>query len=173
MFKHIIRLGEDESGFSLLEVVITIIIIGLALSAITESFIVGSAKSVNIASEETAMNASKKTISDLDYCRDGGTVGGVCVAFKKGFWNNPSNYYTTPQGPTIINGRCIYLNIVSSCVVFSNSNNGGSIKAGTCGHYIQTVVRTGWFAPDASGQCPSSPPPTYPFITISNIYANY
>ena len=56
----------NKNGFSLIEIVFTIIIIGLAMGAITESFIAGSAKSVNIVNEETAA---------LNYCRNGGTVG--------------------------------------------------------------------------------------------------
>lgn len=175
MFRRAMKLGKDRNGFSLIEVVITIIIIGLSLSAITESFIVGSAKSVNIVSEETVMNTANQIMSELNYCRNGGTVSGVCVSFKTGFWNNPSGYYTAPQGPISVNGRCLYTRIAANCAVFSNNNNGsgGSIRAGACGRYIQVIVRAGWFALNAKGKCPSSLPLTYPFITLSNVYANY
>ncbi len=55
MFKRI-KKAKDTGGFSLLEIVITIIIIGLALSAIAESFIVGSARNVDIIQLENFKN---------------------------------------------------------------------------------------------------------------------
>ncbi|HEC24828.1 MAG TPA: hypothetical protein ENI54_02255, partial [bacterium] len=55
--------GIGIGGFGLLEAVITIIIIGLAMSAVTESFIVGSAKSSNIVNEEIAANVAKRTMA--------------------------------------------------------------------------------------------------------------
>ena len=56
----------NKNGFSLIEIVFTIIIIGLAVGAITESFIAGSAKSVNIVNEETAVNVAKQEMAALN-----------------------------------------------------------------------------------------------------------
>ncbi|MCL4498428.1 MAG: prepilin-type N-terminal cleavage/methylation domain-containing protein [Deltaproteobacteria bacterium] len=168
MFKHI-KKAKDTGGFSLLEIVITIIIIGLALSAIAESFIVGSAKSVNIVNEETAVNVAKQEMAALNYCRNGGSVNGVCSAFnntgspnckgkgKPNTWDCPSSFYTTPQGPTPINNECFYTTVTAKNV---DSD------------FIQTIVKTGWFALNSVGTCPG-PPASYPYVTISTIFANY
>lgn len=74
--KAINKIAADKSGFGLLETVLTIIIIGLSMSAIIESFIVGSAKSVNIVNQETVVNIAKQTMAEINYCRNGGTVSG-------------------------------------------------------------------------------------------------
>ena len=139
MFKHI-KKAKDTGGFSLLEIVITIIIIGLALSAIAESFIVGSAKSVNIVNEETAVNVAKQEMAALNYCRNGGSVSGVCSAFTGGTWNNPSSFYTTPQGPTSINNECFYTTIKAQNVNFNDTNGSGAISEGAG---TGTIVQTG------------------------------
>ena len=182
MFKHIKKV-KNTGGFSLLEIVLTIIIIGLALSAITESFIVGSAKSVNIVNEETAVNVAKREMAALNYCRNGGNpTSGVCKAFKGGFWTNPANakYITSPQGPTRVNNECFYTTVNAKNVVFED--NGGSVcTSSNCpsplpppsNKIIQTIVKTGWFAYSGSGNCPTTPPASYPYVTLSTVYANY
>ncbi len=171
----------DKNGFSLLEIVITIIIIGLSLSAIAESFIVGSAKSVNIVNEETAVNVAKQEMAELNYCRNGGNVSGVCSAFNNtggvckssnpDTWNCPSSFYTTPEGPTIVNNECFYTTIKALNVNFNDTNGSGAIS-GNSRDFIQTIVQTGWFALNAGGTCPSVPA-SYPSITLSTVYANY
>ena len=172
MFKHI-KKAKDTGGFSLLEIVITIIIIGLALSAIAESFIVGSAKSVNIVNEETAVNVAKGITAALNYCRNGGTVTGVCSAFNGGTWNNPSSFYTSPQGPTIVNNECFYTTVTAQSVDFQDTSGSGTLEgSGSPPDFIQTIVQTGWFALNAGGSCPT-PPASYPFVTLSTVYANY
>ncbi|MFW0884933.1 hypothetical protein ACMCNP_07855 [Candidatus Acidulodesulfobacterium sp. H_13] len=161
--------GIGIGGFGLLEAVITIIIIGLAMSAVTESFIVGSAKSSNIVNEEIAANVAKQTMAELNYCRNGGSVSGVCTA------NNISSlvFYTSPQGPTNVNNECFYTTIKAQNVDFSDTggiivNGNGSSK-----DYIQTIVQTGWFAL-IDGECRTpSAGTSYPLVTLSNIYANY
>ena len=181
MFKHIKKV-KNTGGFSLLEIVLTIIIIGLALSAIAESFIAGSAKSVNIVNEETAVNVAKREMAALNYCRNGGTVGTppntVCKAFGSGFWNNknPAKYFTSTQGPTNVNNECFYTKISTNCVDFNDTGGSGKIaivvKCSPPPGFIQTIVQTGWFASNASGSCPT-PPASYPFVTLSTVYANY
>ncbi len=63
-----------KNGFSHIEIVFTIIIIGLAMGAVTESFIAGSANSVNIVNEETALNLAKEEMAALNYCRNTGKL---------------------------------------------------------------------------------------------------
>ena len=173
----------DKNGFSLLEIVITIIIIGLSLSAIAESFIVGSAKSVNIVNEETAVNVAKQEMAALNYCRNGGSVSGVCRAFNNtggacnsgnpDTWNSPSSFYTTPEGPTIVNNECFYATITASNVDFKDVGGSGNIRGSSSPFdFIYTIVQTGWFALNAGGTCPA-PPASYPSITLSTVYANY
>ncbi len=161
--------GIGIGGFGLLEAVITIIIIGLAMSAVTESFIVGSAKSSNIVNEEIAANVAKRTMAELNYCRNGGEVSGVCTAFKPGTWSK-LNFYTSPQGPTNVNNECFYTIIKAQYVDFSDTNGIGTID-GSSKDYIQTLVQTGWFA--LIGEKCKAPLESYPLVTLSNIYANY
>ena len=176
MFKHIKKV-KNTGGFSLLEIVLTIIIIGLALSAIAESFIAGSAKSVNIVNEETAVNVAKQEMAALNYCRNGGTpTSGVCSLFDGGFWNNqnPAHYFTSPQGPVLVNNECFYTTISTNCVDFQDTGGSGTIGTGSCpppADFIQTIVQTGWFLP-SGGNC-STVPASYPYVTLSTVYANY
>jgi type II secretory pathway pseudopilin PulG len=185
MFKHIEKV-KNTGGFSLLEIVLTIIIIGLALSAITESFIVGSAKSINIVNEETAVNVAKQEMAALNYCRNGGSVTRVCTAFNNtgsqncngnpnNTWCNPSSFYTSPQGPTIVNNECFYTTVNAQNVDFtdpySGINGNGKIQ-NTSNNFIQTIVQTRWFALNGNGTCPAAPA-SYPFVTLSTVYANY
>ena len=171
----------NKNGFSLIEIVFTIIIIGLAMGAITESFIAGSAKSVNIVNEETALNVAKQEMAALNYCRNGGTLtSGVCSAFKGngGTWNNPSSFYTSPQGPILVNNECFYTTISTGCVDFNDNGGNRTIVAGSCPPspstgFIQAIVTTGWFASNASGNCPTTHPASYPYVTLSTVYANY
>ena len=169
----------NKNGFSLIEIVFTIIIIGLAMGAITESFIVGSAKSVNIVNEETAVNVAKQEMAALNYCRNGGTVtgvnGSVCKKFGRvGFWSNPANYFTSPQGPTFVNNECFYTTITATNVALIDTNGNVTIPLnGSSPDFIQTIVKTGWFASNAGGSCPTTPPASYPYVTLSTVYANY
>ena len=179
---NIVKAGKK--GFSLIEIVFTIIIIGLAMGAITESFIAGSAKSVNIVNEETAMNIAKQTIAAINYCRDGGTpISGVCSAFLNGVGSGSSPWITTSSNPNLsnfappqetpapINNECFYTKITASNVDFTDANGNGTIN-GSSTNFIQTVVQTGWFAANAGGGCPAAPA-SYPFVTISTVYADY
>ena len=171
----------NKNGFSLIEIVFTIIIIGLAMGAITESFLAGSAKSVNIVNEETAVNVAKQEMAALNYCRNGGSVSGVCSAFNNNggacnsgspdTWKCPSTFYVTPQGPVIVNYECFYTNISASNVDFADINGNGTIN-GSSTNFIQTVVQTGWFAANGGGTCPAAPA-NYPYVTLSTVYANY
>ena len=166
----------NKNGFSLIEIVFTIIIIGLAMGAITESFIAGSAKSVNIVNEETAVNVAKQEMAALNYCRNGGNVtganGSVCTAFNNSTWGNPSNFFTTPQVPTTpINNECFYTVVNAQNVNFQDTSGNGTIQ-GSSADFIQTIVQTGWFASNAGGGCPP-PPASYPYVTLSTVYANY
>ena len=167
---------DNKKGFSLLEMVITIIVIGLALSAIVESFIVGSAKSVNIVYEETATNVAKQIMAELNYCRNGGAVNGVCTTFNGGTWTTPTIFYTTPQGPTPINNEYFCTVITASCVVFNDTFGSGKIAAGSCPpktDYIQTIVQTWWTHSSPGGSCPVNVPSGYPSVRVSTIFANY
>ena len=196
MFKYI-KKAKNTGGFSLLEIVLTIIIIGLALSAITESFIAGSAKSVNIVNEETAVNVAKQEMAALNYCRNRGIVTGVCNIFNntgnpnctggnQDTWDCPSSFII-PQGPTPVNNECFYTVVTASNIVLKD--NGGSVcTSSNCppplpspsNNIIQTIVKTGWFVSNAGGgSCPTHPagcPGTTgscPYITLSTVYANY
>ena len=184
----------NKNGFSLIEIVFTIIIIGLAVGAITESFIAGSAKSVNIVNEETAVNVAKQEMAALNYCRNGGAVTGVCSAFNnsgnpnncngsnQNTWCNPSSFYTTPQVPTAsVNNECFYTIVNANNVNFTDPykgiNGNGYIQntspPDSPSDFIQTIVQTGWFAYSGSGNCPTTPPASYPYVTLSTVYANY
>ncbi|MHB8282365.1 MAG: prepilin-type N-terminal cleavage/methylation domain-containing protein [bacterium] len=131
---------NNKKGFSLLEIVITIIILGISLSAILESFIVGSASSVRIANEVTATNLAKQYMADIYYCSEAGgpvynSSGGIiCNNFKSAngngtgtnningngnsgtsIWNSGAsgfgNYIISPQGPVPLNNYCFYTTI--------------------------------------------------------------
>ncbi len=177
----------DKNGFSLIEIVFTIIIIGLAMGAITESFIAGSAKSVNVVNEETAVNVAKQEMAALNYCRNGWTVTGVCSAFLNGGgsgaspWitnsTNPTNLsnFAPNQAATPINNECFYTMIAASNVDFNDTVGNGKIQntspPNSTSDFIQTIVQTGWFSP-SGGNC-STVPASYPYITLSTVYANY
>ena len=165
-----------KNGFSLIEIVFTIIIIGLAMGAVTESFIVGSAKSINIVNEETALNLAKREMAALNYCRNGGTpTSEVCSAFNAGFWQNPANYFTSPQGPVNVNNQYFCTKISTNCVNFNDNGGTGTIVAGSCtspADFMQVVVQTGWFAANGGGTCPAAPA-NYPYVTLSTVYADY
>ena len=192
----------NKNGFSLIEIVFTIIIIGLVMGAITESFIAGSAKSVNIVNEETAVNVAKGITAELNYCRNGGTVtvgtppSVVCSAFNNAgsiqhckdnpnnTWCNPSSFYTSPPGPPKLTGNeCFYTMIAASNVDFNDTGGNGKIQntspPNSPSDFIQTIVQTGWFASNAGGNCPTPPtgcpgtPGSCPYITLSTVYANY
>ena len=177
----------NKNGFSLIEIVFTIIIIGLAMGAITESFIVGSAKSINIVNEETAVNVAKQEMAALNYCRNGGNpTSGVCSAFKNGVGSGSSPWITNlssfanQQPPYLINNECFYTTVKTTVknaqnVNFSDSNGNGTISiSGSPTDFIQTIVKTGWFASNAGGGgCPTTHPASYPYVTLSTVYANY
>ncbi|RZD15957.1 MAG: prepilin-type N-terminal cleavage/methylation domain-containing protein [Candidatus Acididesulfobacter guangdongensis] len=118
---------KNGKGFSLLEIVITIIILGISLTAILESFIAGSAASVRIANEITATNLAKQYMADLNYCSEGGSVintagntNGVCSNFNAASSKGGSSGSIWSKGATIdsyifqspqvqqINNECFY-----------------------------------------------------------------
>jgi prepilin-type N-terminal cleavage/methylation domain-containing protein len=141
---------NNKKGFSLLEIVITIIILGISLSAILESFIVGSASSVRIANEVTATNLAKQYMADIYYCSEaGGPVynssgGKICSNFNSANGNSAnatstisiwstgvsgfSNYITSPQGPIIppLNHYCFYTKITPTYYSTIKSDNGNA-----------------------------------------------
>ncbi|MHB1679741.1 MAG: prepilin-type N-terminal cleavage/methylation domain-containing protein [bacterium] len=141
---------NNKKGFSLLEIVITIIILGISLSAILESFIVGSASSVRIANEVTATNLAKQYMADIYYCSEaGGPVynssgGTICNNFNStngngtgtrtgtgNIWSSGSSfssYITSPQGPIIppLNNYCFYTTITPTYYSAINSANGNA-----------------------------------------------
>lgn len=119
-----LNIFQNRKGFSLLEIVITIVILGISLTAILESFIVGSATSVRIANEVTATNLAKQYMADLNYCSEGGSItntagnaGGVCSNFNPPppattpttIWTTGtiSDYIFSPQVQQI-NNECFY-----------------------------------------------------------------
>lgn len=186
---------DKKNGFSLLEIIITIIVIGLCMSAILESFVVGSAKSVNIVNEETAINVAKQITAALNYCRNGGTgtvnINGasvsVCSAFvattpSKSLWNsNPSSLDTLSPSPLAqpVNNQCFYTTITASNIGFTDTNGNITGSSSTNPDYIQAIVQTGWFAESAPNTCPAAPagcPGTSgscPYVTVSTVYADY
>ncbi len=173
------RYQSNKNGFSLIEIIFTIIIIGLAMGAITESFIAGSAKSVNIVNEETAVNIVKQTMAALNYCRNGGTIAGICSFEKQKnpktiitIWDNPALLDSTQ--PTPLNNECFYTVATAVCVTLSDTTGKVAIT-GNCAptaNYISAVVNTGWFALNTTGTCPAAPA-SYPSVTLSTVYANY
>jgi prepilin-type N-terminal cleavage/methylation domain-containing protein len=114
---------KNRKGFSLLEIVITIIILGISLTAVMESFIAGSAASARIANEITAANLAKQYMADLNYCSEGGSVintagntNGVCYNFNaaspqggiSSIWSNGATIYSYIISPQVqqINNEC-------------------------------------------------------------------
>ncbi len=121
-----LKILKNRNGFSLLEIVITIIILGISLTAILESFIAGSATSARIANEITATNLAKQYMADLNYCSEGGSAYGVCFNFNaalpstrpqpdgisitSSIWNGDAaigSYIISPQVQQI-NNECFY-----------------------------------------------------------------
>lgn len=183
-----------KNGFSLIEIVFTIIIIGLAMGAITESFIAGSAKSINIVNEETALNLAKREMAALNYCRNTGSVSSNSTSCpfhnKSGKWQwpnplppNPIIYVITPvhsNNDIII--ECFITQVTANYVNFNDNPNGtGTISLpGNTPDFIQAIVQTGWFSANGGGtSCPAVPagcPGTAgscPYVTLSTVYADY
>ncbi|MCL4428175.1 MAG: prepilin-type N-terminal cleavage/methylation domain-containing protein [Deltaproteobacteria bacterium] len=170
----------NKNGFSLIEIVFTIIIIGLAMGAITESFIAGSAKSVNIVNEETAVNVAKREMAALNYCRNGGPLtSGVCSAFQTRVGSGSSPWIASlpnpsPQVPTLVNNECFYTTVNPKWVNFTDTNGNGTISvSGSPTDFIQTIVQTGWFAANGGGTSCPAVPANYPYVTLSTVYADY
>ena len=163
---------NNKKGFSLLEIVITIIILGISLSAILESFIVGSASSVRIANEVTATNLAKQYMADIYYCSEAGHSGGtICKKnfhsangnsangnSKSIFLNGASsfiNYIISPQGPVLLNNYCFYTKITSTYYSTIQSPDGNasiynwtqvsSTSTASSDAAIAIVVQTGWY----------------------------
>ena len=184
---NIVKAGKK--GFSLIEIVFTIIIIGLAMGAITESFIAGSAKSVNIVNEETAMNIAKQTIAAINYCRDGGTpISEVCSAWTTSTPTPPvSPWITTTLPSTLtqvvsgsINNECF--NTVATAYNGNFEDSNGTIGTNNAGNpitSIQVIVQTGWFSANGGAACPAAPtgcpgtPGSCPYVTLSTVFAHY
>ncbi len=166
----------DNKGFSLLEIIVTIIVIAIALVAIVESFIAGSTSSINISNQQTAQNIAKQTMAELYYCRNGGTTGICSFKTTTTIWDNPGLLDSTQSTP--LNNECFYTVVKASCAILSDTNGDVSIT-GSCpapppppADYISAVVNTGWFALNSGGTCPT-PPASYPSVTVSTIFANY
>ena len=178
-----------KNGFSLIEIVFTIIIIGLAMGAVTESFIVGSAKSINIVNEETALNLAKQEMAALNYCRSGGApTSGVCRAWQANTappWitatsspTNLSNFAPPQESSVPINNECFNTAVAANDVDFKDVKGTGFI-GGSSTNFIQAIVQTGWFSANGGGTCPAAPagcPGTAgscPYVTLSTVYADY
>lgn len=172
------RYFKNRSGFSLLEIVITIIVIAVSLSAIVESFVIGSVTSVSISNQQVAQNIAKQTMAEFYYCRNGGTSA-ICAAFGPSPppsslpWSNPSSLNTTQSISS--NNECFYTTVTANCADVTDTN--GDISVSGCpppplpASYISAVINTGWFAL-SGGTCPL-PPAAYPSVTVSTIFANY
>ncbi len=145
----ILKLFNNKKGFSLLEIVITIIILGISLSAILESFIAGSASSVRIANEVTATNLAKQYMADIYYCSEAGghvnNSSGVTICnnfgsangngngngnetsiWKSGSLGSGFSYITSPQGPVPLNNYCFYTTITPTYYSAINSAGGNA-----------------------------------------------
>ncbi|MHB1645224.1 MAG: prepilin-type N-terminal cleavage/methylation domain-containing protein [bacterium] len=189
---------NNKKGFSLLEIVITIIILGISLSAILESFIVGSASSVRIANEVTATNLAKQYMADIYYCSEAGghvynsSGGTICNNFNSAngnIWNSLSsfsNYITSPQGPMPLNNYCFYTTITPTYYSTINSANGNASiyingqlnwtpNNNSSAAAIAIVVNTGWYNSILTNGTPtcSAPPTAYPSVSLSTIFTNY
>jgi prepilin-type N-terminal cleavage/methylation domain-containing protein len=197
----LLKLFNNKKGFSLLEIVITIIILGISLSAILESFIVGSASSIRIANEVTATNLAKQYIADIYYCSEGGgpvnnSSGGrlICNNFNSGngngIWNanasNFSQYITSPQSPVLLNNYCFYTTITPTYYSTINSINGNASiinwtqqnsSSTQTAAAIAIVVKTDWYSISTNGAgastCAAPSPTTYPSVSLSAIFTNY
>ena len=173
-----------KNGFSLIEIVFTIIIIGLAMGAITESFIAGSAKSINIVNEETAINLAKQEMAALNYCRNTGRVSSnltSCPFGKNGGWptnsplTNPIYNGLTPVYSNNVIIECFNTTVTAKYVNFNGPNGTGTISpsGNNSTPFIQAIVQTGWFSANGGGtSCPAAPA-NYPYVTLSTVYADY
>ena len=175
-----------KNGFSLIEIVFTIIIIGLAMGAITESFIAGSAKSINIVNEETALNLAKREMAALNYCRNTGSVSSnlkKCpFSTSSGQWQWPNQPLSNPIyvliTPVYSNNdiiiECFNTTVTAKYVNFNDPNGTGTISpsGNNSTPFIQAIVQTGWFSANGSGNCPAVPA-NYPYVTLSTVYADY
>ena len=198
----LLKLFNNKKGFSLLEIVITIIILGISLSAILESFIVGSASSIRIANEVTATNLAKQYIADIYYCSEaGGPVynssgGTICNNFNStngngnSIWSGASGfseYITSPQGPVLLNNYCFYTTITPTYYSTINSANGNASiyingqpnwtqnNPPTTAAAISIVVQTGWYNSTSTNGtliCAAAPT-TYPSVSLSTIFTKY
>lgn len=180
-----LNIFQNRKGFSLLEIVITIVILGISLTAILESFIVGSATSVRIANEVTATNLAKQYMADLNYCSEGGSItntagnaGGVCSNFNPSpptttpttIWTTGtiSDYIFSPQVQQI-NNECFYttfyptqhITLTDSAKTGFNSGdvtiNSSANPSAVSSYAILAVVKTEWFNNSVDGgNCTSS-----------------
>ena len=154
---------------------ITIIVIAIALTAIVESFIVGSASSVNISNQQTAQNIAKQTMAELYYCRYGGT-GGVCTAFNA-TWESATNITLTfSQGPTDINNECFYTQGVGNWAILERTAPGYFEYKGistTPTKFIRAKITTEWYLPSAGAPPCPTPTVSYPSVVLRTIFAEY
>ena len=129
---------NNKKGFSLLEIVITIIILGISLSAILESFIVGSASSVRIANEVTATNLAKQYMADIYYCSEaGGPVfnssgGKICKNFHSANGNSKNKKNSANGNSAKRNSKSIFLNGASSFINYIISPQGPVLLNNYC-----------------------------------------
>ncbi|RZD19263.1 MAG: prepilin-type N-terminal cleavage/methylation domain-containing protein [Candidatus Acididesulfobacter diazotrophicus] len=186
----LLKLFNNKKGFSLLEIVITIIILGISLSAILESFIVGSASSVRIANEVTATNLAKQYMADIYYCSEAGgpsSGGTICNNFnsangssangsRHSIWNiglsGFNQFIISPQGPMPLNNYCFYTTITPTYYSAINSANGNASiyingqlnwtpNNNSSAAAIAIVVNTGWYNSILTNGTPTcSAPPT-------------
>jgi len=172
------------------------------LTAILESFIVGSATSVRIANEVTATNLAKQYMADLNYCSEGGSVAntagnavGVCSNFNPSPPNNNtatiwttgtiSGYIFSPQVQQI-NNECFYttfyptqhITLTDPAKKGFNSGDVTINSSAVSSYAILAVVKTEWFNNSVyGGKCPSSFNPlagaNYPSVTLTMIFTDY
>ena len=175
----------NSKGFSLLELVITIIIIGISMSAIVESFLVGAGQSLKIANREVAANLAKETMSQVYYCMYGGdSCGNTTPPPLSAAWSQSSS--------SALNA---YLDGLAPGSPFSSSGTGydfttsinasfinGAAGPGTWSYnppppplpstptpFIMVTVTTSWY--NANGG--SSRSPGNPSVVLSAVFANY
>jgi prepilin-type N-terminal cleavage/methylation domain-containing protein len=175
---------KNKKGFSLLEIVITIIILGISLTAILESFIVGSATSVRIANEVTATNLAKQYMADLNYCSEGGTIYGVCTPTTTTTPpNSPFTIYpdNSPQQVEQINNECFYTAFYPLSITLDGQTGTGSAgdvainpAISPSPDFFLAIVKTEWFNNGVDGgNCTSFKPPAaanYPSVTLTMIF---
>jgi prepilin-type N-terminal cleavage/methylation domain-containing protein len=182
-----LNIFQNRKGFSLLEIVITIVILGISLTAILESFIVGSATSVRIANEVTATNLAKQYMADLNYCSEGGSVANtagnaVCSNFNSPPPNNNtttiwttgtiSDYIFSPQVQQI-NNECFYttfypsgtneyptqyITLTGPAKTGFNSDDVTINSSAVSSYAILAVVKTEWFNNSVDGGNCTNPP---------------